>query len=191
MRRTLLWSISALMLTSTGAANADEGPKGDYVFVGSQTCLASSTGFNSSLQPNDGAAVSFGTNNFQGRTTYKDDGTGSVTGTFVYANPPPQTGKASAGSGTFSYSFTYSSVSNGTFTSKLVPGSYKGTQATGPRAGQTFTIDNADRTPLISKDGKTIANADTVPTVENITFSGDPKGPFPRICWRQSIAVRD
>jgi hypothetical protein len=157
--------------------------------VGSQACLYGN-GFDSVNQPNDDNIYSV-SGNFQLVATYNGDGTGTVSGTFVSVTVPPTPNfRPSASNGTFQFSFTHSSVSNNSFTSALVPGSYMGTISSGPRAGQTFTIDRVDRTHLITDDGKTITAADVMAAVENITYSGAPFGPFQRICGHESIGNR-
>ena len=194
MRRATFFSIAAIFLAWPGLACADDdddsGPKGTYFIVGSQACLYGNAGFDSINQPNDDNIYSQ-SGNSQSVATYNGDGTGTVSGTFVSIVVPPTPGfRPSASNGTFQFSFTHSSVSNNSFTSALVPGSYTGTISSGPRAGQTFTVDRVDRTHLITNNGKTITAADVIAAVENITYSGAPFGPFQRICWHESVGNR-
>ena len=193
MRRATFFSIAAIFLAWPGLACADDddsGPRGTYFAVGSQACLYGNEGFDVSNQPNDGNIYS-NSGNSHAITIYNGDGTGTTSGTFISITVPPTPNfRPSASNGTFQFSFTHSSVSNNSFTSALVPGSYMGTISSGPRAGQTFTVDRVDRTHLITNNGKTITAADVIAAVENITYSGAPFGPFQRICWHESVGNR-
>ena len=112
-------------------------------------------------------------------------------------------GHTNAGSSTFSFDFTYTVNPDRTWTSDMVPGSFLGTETSGGRSGQTFTI---DQLPTfyghISQDGKTLTaatvhSADGVvlanpaPTQEKTTYS-DGSTDY-RICQRSRtfIAYRD
>jgi hypothetical protein len=78
----------------------------------------------------------------------------------------------------------------------MVPGSYLETFVTGPRAGQTATVDTLpEATGLISQDGKTLilvaaptnTNGAFLPQVETVTFSnGDV---HPQICHRSRVLI--
>jgi hypothetical protein len=63
-----------------------------------------------------------------------------------------------------------------------------GTFLTGPRTGQTFSVNTIPLTGLISKDGNTLTLASVVPTVEIISYSdGDI---WPRICHRSRVLIK-
>jgi len=213
MRHALTWSVSAIALTWAATAAAD-GPKlkGEYAFTGTAACLfapgssppaptpapgtaRTNSGFNADLTPVDGRTYSesFSTEGIQ---TFKGDGTGTAKGTTVGIVPPltPQPPGApafppDASSSTFSLSFTYTVFPDGTFTTHTVPGSFTGTELTGPRAGQTFTIVNhPSLTGLIGNDAKMLTLASVEPIVETIIHSiGEAR---PRICHRSRVLIK-
>jgi hypothetical protein len=166
--------------------------------------LAPGSGFRPNLQPNDALPSppnppqnSF-TRSFSvfGIRTFDGHGHGHVSGTAVGIDGRPTPGPngwphfpPSAGSGDFSFDFTYAVDGNGGWTSTMVPGSYTESFATGPRAGQTATVDAIPPvTGSISLDGKTLIAAHTVPVVETRTFSnGDV---WPEICHRSRVFIK-
>jgi hypothetical protein len=103
----------------------------------------------------------------------------------------------SAGSTTFKYQFTYVVNGDGSWTATMVPGSYSETFVTGPRAGQTATVDAIPQvTGLISQDGKTLilvadptnSHGAFLPQVETVTYSnGDVD---PQICHRSRVLIK-
>jgi hypothetical protein len=215
MRHSLTCSLTAFALAWAGSALADPPKlKGDYAFTGTAACLFApgssgtqfnptpgvplpNSGFDASLHPIDGHVYS-SSNATEGIRTFNGDGTGTVTGTDVSITVPPTPGPlATAGypsfgpgasSDTFSFQFTYTINNDGTYTSKLVPGSFQGSILTGGRVGQTFTVNLPDAVGLIGADAKTLTSASVQPTVETISFSnGDV---WPRICYRSRILVK-
>jgi hypothetical protein len=148
------------------------------------------------LQPVDGKVFSF-LNSVQGIRTFNGDGTGTVKGTVVSITVPPTPGPAGSGypsfppnasSNMFSASFTYTVLADGTFTVEVVPGSFLGTFLTGPRTGQTVTVDQPPLTGLIGKDKKMLTLASVEPTIEINTYSnGDV---WPRICHRSQVLIK-
>jgi len=161
------------------------------------------SGFNAQLRPNDSApppatpsqnySRSFAV---EGIRTFNGDGTGTVKGTAVGITVRPTPGPngfphfpPSAGSGEFSFSFTYTVDGEGGWTATMVPGSYSETFLTGPRAGQTATVDAIPPiTGMISQDGKTLIAAHLTPTVETRTYSnGDVD---PEICHRSRVFIK-
>lgn len=158
------------------------------------------SGFNDKLQPNDFTdpgntpSASY-THTFavEGIRTFNGDGTGTVKGTVVGITNRPTPGPngfphfpPSAGSADFSLSFTYTVDDNGGWTATMVPGSYTQTFTSGPRTGQTDTVDAIPPiVGMISQDGKTLTGAHIAPTVETHTYSnGDVE---PQICYRSRI----
>jgi hypothetical protein len=193
MRRASLWCIVGVILLWTGAADADpqhlnELLQGDYVSTGEGTCLvALPPGFNPNLTPIDGRfAFSSST---QGIRTFHGDGTGTAQSRSVSVTHPdtPVTLGGASSSDTNKGSFTYTVASDRTFT--VVSGPVTGTDLTGSRAGQTFTIDPFPvLTGLISLDRKSLTLASEEPTVEVVTFSnGDIHY---RICHRSRILLK-
>jgi hypothetical protein len=158
------------------------------------------SGFKSNLQPNDsgpGLSSNAYTHSFsvEGIRTFNGDGTGTVNGTAVGVVGRPTPGPdgfphfpPSASSSNFGFSFTYTVNGDGSWTSTMVPGSYTETFLTGPRTGQTATVDAIPPvTGLISGDGKTLIAAHITPTVETKTYSnGDVD---PEICHRSRVFI--
>ena len=141
-------------------------PKGAYGFTGNAACLVApgstippgpnptpgvalpNSGFNpDTLRPIDGKVFS-SSFTVEGIRVFNLDGTGTVKGTTVAVTVPPTPQPPgfpnfppSASSADFSYSFTYTVDGAGGWTSQMVPGSYLANHLTGPRAGQTSTVD--------------------------------------------------
>jgi hypothetical protein len=163
------------------------------------------SGFNTNLQPNDSVLPGVTSTAFtlsssvEGIRTFNGDGTGTVKGTAVAVVGRPTPGPDGyphfaphAESDNFSFSFTYTVNGDGSWTATMVPGSYTETVVTGPRAGQTATVDAIPPiTGLISGDGKTLIAAHTTPTVETKTFmNGDIVGDVePAICHRSRVFI--
>ena len=160
------------------------------------------SGFQPNFRPNDaipgnGPQNSFATSfSVIGIRTFNGDGTGTVKGTTVNVTSRPTPGPfptfpnfpPSAGSSSFQFSFTYTVDGQGGWTSVMVPGSYSQNHLTGPRAGQTSTIDAIPPiTGMISNDGKTLIAAHTAPDVEIHSYSnGDV---WPEICHRSRVFI--
>jgi hypothetical protein len=161
------------------------------------------SGFNANLQPNDfadpGTSPSASYNrsfSVEGIRTFDGHGNGTVNGTAVGVAHRPTPGPngfphfpPSASSGDFSFKFTYTVNADGSWTAQMVPGSYTETIATGPRAGQTATVDAIPPVSgLISEDGKTLIAAHLTPVVETRTYSnGDVD---PEICHRSRVFIK-
>jgi len=161
------------------------------------------SGFNANLQPKDSAPPPASpSQNFsrsfsvEGIRTFNGDGTGTVKGTAVGIVVKPTPGPngfphfpPSAGSGEFSFSFTYTVDGEGGWTSTMVPGTYSETFLTGPRAGQTATVDAIPPiVGMMSQDGKTLIAAHVTPTVETRSYSnGDVD---PEICHRSRVFIK-
>jgi hypothetical protein len=201
MKQTLVWGLSAAITALAASANADPlHLKGSYGFTGTGSCLFSSMGFNSTLQANGGTVFS-SLEDVEGIRTFKSDGTGTVkaSGVNITFAVPPASFQPSAGSETWTFSFTYTVNSDDSWTTDLVPGSFSGKVLTGPRVGQTFTIANFPTfTGLISKGEKTLTAAYITPqpplvervpppAVETVTYSnGDV---LQRICTRSRVLI--
>ena len=161
------------------------------------------SGFNAQLRPNDSLpAPASPSQNYsrsfavEGVRTFNGDGTGTVKGTAVGITVRPTPGPGgfphfppSAGSADFQFSFTYTVDGSGGWTSTMVPGSYSETFLTGPRTGQTATVDAIPPVAgMISQDGKTLIAAHTTTTVETHSYSnGDVD---PEICHRSRVFIR-
>ncbi len=188
MQRFLMLSVSAAVMVCAGGALADS-LKGTYGFVGSSACLYASGGFNTSQQAL--GTVSFSVSSDEGIRTFNGNGTGTFTSRDTSVNPPPTPSTAfpaSASSSESSASFTYT-VGDDTFTQQNVPGTDKGTVLSGPRKGQTFTVEGVPpATGLISANGRTLTTSILTPGVETITYSnGDIRH---RICERSRVLIK-
>jgi hypothetical protein len=192
MRRASLWCMVGVLLLWTGVADADPQQlnallQGDYVSTGEGTCLvALPPGFNPNLTPIDGR-FSFSSST-QGMRTFHGDGTGTVQSRSVsVTHPDTPVTLGGASSSDLQGSFTYTVAPDGTVT--VVSGQATGTELTGSRAGQTFTIDAFPvLTGRIALDGTSLTLATEEPTVEVVTFSnGDVHD---RICHRSRILLK-
>jgi len=158
------------------------------------------SGFQPNLRPNDvltgpseAYAYHFGV---EGIRKFNGDGTGTVKGTAVSVTVRPTPGPGgyphfppAAGSADFAFSFTYTVGSDGSWTATMVPGSYSENHLTGPRAGQTSTVDAIPPVAgMISQDGGTLVAAQVTTVVETHTFSnGDVE---PQICDRTRVYIK-
>ena len=215
MFRAFALTVSIVALTAATSAVADSpNLKGAYGFTGTAACLTAPgnsggptptvppdppgpAGFDpTTLQPlNNGSSFSHSFS-VEGIRTFNGDGTGTVNGTFVGITVRPTPGPppahpafpASAGGGNFSFSFTYTVDGNGGWTATMVPGTYVETFTSGPRTGQTATVDAIPPvTGMISQDAKTLVAAHLTPTVETKTYSnGDV---WPEICHRSRVFI--
>jgi hypothetical protein len=179
---------SVIGLTYAGAATADPPKiKGSYAAVGNLACLIAPEGFNANLQAINPAAAYSSTADTEGVYYYDGNGNGTSSGTNVSINPPPTPGfDPDASSNTFASTFTYTVNSDGTFTQTSTD--THGTVLTGPRKGQTFTVDLVQGTGLIGKDARSLTDATTRPHVETITYSNG--NAFTRICYRQRVLIK-
>lgn len=185
-------------LTAPGHAGDPNGPPVPNPTPG---VALPNSGFTPNLRPKDAApgsptqafATSFAV---EGIRKFNGDGTGTVKGTVVSVTPRPDPGPGgfphfppAAGSADFSFSFTYTVNPDRTWTASMVPGSYLETHLTGPRAGQTSTVDALPPvTGMISQDGKTLIAAHVTTAVETHTFSnGDVD---PQICHRSRVFIK-
>jgi hypothetical protein len=189
MNHRLLCSLAAIGLTCAGAATADHPPriKGNYAVVGNLACLISPGGFNPTLQAINPASSYSSTSDIEGVSYYDGNGNGTSSGTNMTITPPPTLGFIpDASSSTFAGTFTYTVNTDGTFTTTSTD--THGTILTGPRAGQTFTVDLIQGTGLIGKDARSLTLATTTPNVETITYSNG--NAFTRICYRQRVLIK-
>src|SRR5258708_31324900 len=178
-----------VMIRAANAASDSPLLKGEYGYTGSASCILSPFGFNCRFEVVDGNSRS-NSSNVEGIRTFNGDGTGTDKSTTLTLTVPPTPGfQPNAGSSTSSFSFTYTVSEDGGWTANAVPGTNKGTVLTGPRAGQTFTVQNgAPVTGLISRDGSTLTVADLTPAVETITYSDGFV--IHRICQRSRVFIK-
>jgi hypothetical protein len=185
-------AVVAICAAAPGAAASQL--KGQYAFTGEAACLFAPSGFGPNPVPNDDKIFS-SSYAVIGVRIFNGDGTGTVRGRAVGTTVPPTPSppglsfKPGAGSDDFSFSVTDVQNPDGSFTSNMVPGSFSGTFLTGPRAGQTYSIDNIPPFLIIAEhhSGALIA-AHLAPAVETVTYSnGDI---WPRICHRSRVLLR-
>jgi len=156
------------------------------------------SGFNANLQPNDNPGSQAFSRSFavEGIRTFRGNGTGTVKGTAVGITVRPTPGPngfphfpPSAGGADFKFDFTYVVNPDGSWTATMVPGSYSETFTSGPRTGQTATVDAIPPVSgMISEDGKTLIAAHLTPDVETHFYSnGDV---HPEICHRSRVFIK-
>jgi hypothetical protein len=189
---------TAACLVAPGHAGDPNGPPLTNPTPG--TALPNS-GFQSNLRPNDAVPGSptqaySSSYSVEGIRTFNGDGTGTVKGTTVGITVRPTPGPGgfphfppAAGSSDFSFSFTYTVNEDGSWTGAMVPGSYTENILTGPRAGETSTVDAIPPvTGMVSRDGKTLIAAHLTTAVETHTYSnGDVD---PQICHRSRVFIK-
>jgi len=200
MRKTSIFAlvvagVIAVMLFTKSAAEAQQEQglnnllRGEYAFSGEAACLVSDEGFGADLTPvNTGAPFPFVRSfSVQGVVRFNGDGTATrVVRVVSIRHPTATTGVGSASSVDIEADATYQVAPDRSVTVETT--TLNGTVLTGPRAGQTFTIENfPDLVGLISQDHKTLTLAHREPTVETQTYSnGDV---FDRICHRSRVAI--
>lgn len=164
------------------------------------TVALANSGFQPNLRPNDavpGSSTQAYSRSFsvEGIRKFNGNGTGTVKGTVVgiVVRPTPGPGgfphfPPAAASADFSFSFTYVVNGDGSWTSTMVPGSYIENHLTGPRTGQTSTVDAIPPvTGMVSQDGKTLIAAHVTTAVETHSYSnGDVD---PQICHRSRVFI--
>lgn len=174
----------AWLLASGSAVAASPKPNGTYGGVGTLACVTAAGGFDANFQPNTPANASTSTGNGLAVYTFKKNGTGTVS----FNNVTVGLAGGSSSHGT-NIPFTYVSNGHGGLTLTAGNSTFTGTIDNGPRATQTFTIDNWTVDAYIAQGNKAIVTATAAPFVENITFSGTNPGPFPRICARETTLM--
>jgi hypothetical protein len=202
---TALLLASVALTCASGANAASPNLKGQYAVTGTAECINSNVGFTPSpdnraicnngfpvgVGPNAGQgtclgvfATSFG---IEGVRTFNGDGTGTAKVSSVSITPTPNVTFVGAGSEDATFSFTYTLDEDGGFTTQLVPGSFAGTNTSGPRTGQTVTQDKLSLTGLMSNNRQALTLATVTPDVEKQTFSnGDTRY---RICHRSRTLI--
>lgn len=189
--------------TGTGACLVAPGHIGDPTGAPlpnpSPNVALANSGFQPNLRPKDaGPGSQAFTRSFsvEGVRKFNGDGTGTVKGTIVAISVRPTPGPGgfphfppAAGAADFRFSFFYTVNGDGTWTSTMKPGSYVENHLTGPRAGQSSTIDVIPPiTGVVSQDGKTLIAMHDTMTVENHTYQdGDVE---PQICHRSRVFIR-
>ena len=215
MRRISLLLILGVILVWAGAAVAQQTDnlKGTYAFTGGGACLASFCGFNkadltpkyceeiytgvSTPSPDGILGLAFSRSfSVQGVATFDGEGRGTVQGTEVDIVPPSSLNLwiEGASSERFRYEFTYKVADNGRITTRLVPGSFKGTFLTGRQAiypALTFTIDKKTLSGRASEDfGVTKSLTLTTPAPEVVTVRFSNWDVLYKICHSSNVLIR-
>jgi hypothetical protein len=174
--------------TASAAAFADNDHArlhGTYAVTGASSCIqtSASIGFNANFTPN-GPSAFFSSMNI-GVRVFHADGTGTVNTRDIGVTAPPFAGAAS---GETTYQFTYTISPDGKLSTALVPGTYKGTELTGPRAGQTVVEEVVPDTGFIGEGARTIVLGQDTPAVVHILFSTGEQ--FVRVCNKSRVLTR-
>lgn len=168
------------------AVAASKNPNGTFGGVGVFSCVTAPDGFDqTTLQPTNPANTSLSTGNSLAVFTFKKSGTGTLS-----VNNVTVSNGGGSSSDAKNVPFTYKSNSHGGLTLTAGNSTFTGTIDAGPRAGQTFSIDNWTVDAYIAQGNKAIVTATVIPVVENITFSnnGSPLT-LPRICARETTLM--
>jgi hypothetical protein len=145
IQRLQRFATALLILVIAGVGSAAGQISGKYVFDSSGSCLVAAAGFDSSFQPL-GTPIFLDTFSSAGLRTFNAAGTGTVESVVRSVSTPVPPGtftntSSSASASNVSYQFTYTVAASGIISLTLVPGSYTQTFVTGPRAGQTASLD--------------------------------------------------
>jgi hypothetical protein len=160
--------------------------KGEYAFTGDGGCLTTTKGFDPLLTPKivNGQEVWTSSHSVQGVRNFDGDGYGSVQVRVVSTSSLPH---AAAYSSDISFQFTYSVDKDGTISTEMVPGTFKGKVLTGPRTGQTYWQTPFSLSGMASKDKKTLTLATESPEIETSYYSD--MDVFYSICHRSRALI--
>jgi hypothetical protein len=190
IREATVYRLFILLVASTtasAAAFADDHTRlhGTYAFTTTNSCIvtSASTGFDANFTPN--APASFSNVTDEGVRVFRADGTGTLNGRAVSVGAPPFAG---ASSSDYTFQYTYTIGEDGKLSITIVPGTYKATVLTGPRAGQTEVIDIPVETGFIGEDRRTIVLGQDAPVVSRILISTGEQ--FVRVCNRSRTMTR-
>jgi hypothetical protein len=162
---------------------------GTFAFTGGENCITivPPATFNSSFEPSAGPIFN-GSSSTLGLITFNANGTGSLQvllGVDTSIPAPPGTyssTNSNAGSFKNGWQFNYT-VSGGIILMTLVSGSYSETYMTGPRAGQTATLDARNMAAYVSMNNNNVLAMTDETYVETKTYSnGDVR---PSVCHRK------
>jgi hypothetical protein len=165
---SLLPAVAVLVLAEICAHPAAAQIRGTFLVTTKTNCIDTENGFNSSFEPNSGPVYATASSSATS-DVFQPNGKGTVTGSGTDTAIPVPPGSFTAQDSHASawdvkYSFTYSMNSSGVIAFTLVPGSYLQTFLTGPRAGQTATLD------VLTYDGFLSRHSDTLLTAIDTTY---------------------
>jgi hypothetical protein len=185
MHRLFLLVVAAT--TASAAAFADDHTRlhGTYAFTTTNSCIqtSASIGFDANFTPN-GPSAFFNVTDV-GVRVFRADGTGTLSARSVSVDAPPFAGAAS---GDYTFQFTYTIGEDGKLSITMVPGTYKATVLTGPRAGQTEVRDIPVETGFIGEGARTIVLGQDAPVVNHVLISTGEQ--FVRVCNRSRTMTR-
>jgi hypothetical protein len=166
-------ALAVLLAAVAGPAAAQI--TGTFVDIVKADCIDAVGGFNSVFEPL-AAPVFSSVSTTAGFRTLNANGTGTFTGRGTGNSVPIPPGTFSsttsaAAAFTLTDSFNYTVSSEGIITFTLQPGTYLQTYTTGPRAGQTATLDVLTTLGFLTPDGKTLVRATGTTYVETKTYS--------------------
>jgi len=185
MHRLFLLVVAATTTNTAAFAHDHARLHGTYAFTTTNSCIqtSASIGINENFTPN-GPSGFFNTTDV-GVRVFRADGTGTLNARSVSVGAPPFAG---ASSGDYTFQFTFTIGEDGKLTSTMVPGSFKATILTGPRAGQTETRDIPVETGFIGEGGRTIVLGQDAPEVDHVLISTGEQ--FVRVCNRSRTLTR-
>lgn len=150
-------AIAMFILTGMASAHPPfpRAIRGQYAFMGTNTCMLAPLGFNPDLTPIQKLAVI--SNEYrQGIYTFEKNGTGSSTLQASVIVIPYGPTLPSASTKTIEYDFTYTVADDGMITITPVPGTYFSTNTSGPSNGVTYQVEGSSFKATITPDGKNI-----------------------------------
>jgi len=162
---------------------------GEFAETGTATCLYTSGGFNSILEPNVPANSVATTESFDGVWTFNGAGSVSETATDIITSWVGASSSAvvpNIEATTTSGARKYVVDATDSVTVTITKG--KWTIFAGPRPKQTFSVDKIVLAGHASNNSATVTLGTTTPAVETVTFSnGDVSQ---RICHRSIVLVK-
>lgn len=181
--RTFLLTAAAALLAGSFASGialaSSQKLHGSFGGVGEFACLSSPSGFNPDFTPVDSSTASTSSGNVSATFTFKQNGTGTLNTANVTIS-----GAGGSSSEALNVPFQYTVDKKGLITITAPSSTFTGSITSGPRSGQTFTIDTWTVDAHQAQGDKGIAVATAAPFVETISFSDGSS--VQRICHRES-----
>ena len=163
-------------------------PQGNYGGTGSLVCLYAPDGFNPDQTPVNPHNIWSASNSHGTVLTLNGDGTGTLTSFETSLDVPPiPSFPANASSSKSSAAITYTIGGKANDVLFLSVANLAGQVTSGPRTGQTFTVDAFNVAGFFSKSAKFFGLITLSPSVETITYSDGSS--FSRICHRNTQFV--
>jgi hypothetical protein len=186
----LLTCVALVAPTASLASSSDEKLKGTFASGGSVECLTAPSGFNSDNQPNDPASSYITSSGTYTVRTYDGTGKGTLQATVVTVSYLAAAANSSqlpaASTTTVTGNFTYTVDSSGAVT--ITEPNEQGTILSGPRAGQTYIVNQYQLAGTLAQNGRALALATPKDEIETITYSNGESDE--RICHRSGTSVQ-